>query len=146
MSTALAGENSADVIELGSVTPFSDYLKRGGRKDERGLILFTVGDQMVIPDSLLQKGSAGLLWPLVRDINTLYLNGTAEQKYHWWITTSVHLGGRAPIDFVDSLDQRIILIGMARNHRPSTTCSTPPSDPPKPPPGEEQPSPNPPGK
>lgn len=125
MTTAIAAESSADVLELGSVTPFSDYLERGGRRDERGLILFEVGDQMVIPDCLLQKGSAGLLWPLVRDINTLYLNGTAEQKYRWWITTSMHLGGRAPIDFVDCLDQRIILIGMARNHRPVTSSPSP---------------------
>lgn len=55
---------------------------------------------------------------LVRTINVLYLQGTAEQKFQWWTTKSMSLTGRAPIDCLGNDSLRQILIGMARDHTP----------------------------
>lgn len=98
-------------VDLGPVTLFRDFLGNLGRKDDPGLLLFCVDDQMVIPSKLLEQ--TGMLYPLVRTINVVYLTGTAQQKFRWWTTKSMHLAGRAPIDYLGNDSLQRILIGMA---------------------------------
>jgi hypothetical protein len=102
---------------LGAVTPFAEYLAHGGEREDRGLILLEQDEQMVIPTALLE--APGRLKTTARTINATLLNGlTAWQKYIWWTTNSMHLGGCAPIDKVDDHAVFMILIGMARTYRP----------------------------
>lgn len=102
-------------LDLGPVTPFADFLANFGSKDDPGLLLFCADDQMVIPSKLLLQ--TGMLHPLVGTINVLYLTGTAQQKFQWWTTKSMHLTGRAPIDCLGNDSLQRILIGMAAAHQ-----------------------------
>jgi len=99
-------------LDVGPVTPFADFPENPRGKDDPGLLLFRVDGQTVIPSKLLQQ--TGVLYPLVRTINVLYLRGTVEQKFRWWTTKSMNLTGRAPIDCLDDDSLQQILIGMAR--------------------------------
>jgi hypothetical protein len=109
-------DSAREGLDLGPVTPFTDFLANLGSRNDPGLLLFCVDDQMVIPSKLLQQ--TGMLYSLVSTINMLYLSGTCEQKFRWWTTKSMHLNGRAPIDCLGDDSLQRILIGMANTHHP----------------------------
>lgn len=100
------------------MTLFGEYIANGGTAADQGLLLFQVDDDRVVPTAFLE--APGKLNPLVVTINTICLGGTAAQKLVWWTSPSIHLGGKAPIDFVNepTLRQREILVSMARSYRP----------------------------
>lgn len=108
--------SASEGLEFGPVTPFTDYLANLGCKEDPGLLLLRVDGEMVIPSKFLLQ--TGLLHPLVRTINVLYLRGTCEQKLEWWTTRSINLNGRAPIDCLGDASLKLILIGMAICHQP----------------------------
>lgn len=120
MSTAHAVAYEAAPADIGEVTLLATFLAHDGNPNERGLLMFAVDDDVVIPSCFLQ--SPGRLKPLVRSINTLYLKGTATQRYAWWTTPNHILSRRKPIDLVDAdgdTSNVNMLIGAARMYTPS---------------------------